>query len=178
MCLKPRSIGVFQNGGYATHVLAPHPQHLVDPGTLDPALAATYACSGITVYSAIRKLMPMPPDEALVLVGAGGLGLSAVAQLQALGHRNTIVVDISRRKAGGGARGRGVGGRRRRRRGRRQGHHRGGGRPGRGDHRPGQRHRQRRRGVRRAAQRRQTGAGRPVRRRAAHPAAADGRSRR
>ncbi len=98
MCLKPRSIGVFQNGGYATHVLAPHPKHLVDPGTLDPALAATYACSGITVYSAIRKLMPMPPDEALVLVGAGGLGLSAVAQLQALGHRNTIVVDISAEK--------------------------------------------------------------------------------
>jgi alcohol dehydrogenase/propanol-preferring alcohol dehydrogenase len=98
MCLKPRSIGVFQNGGYATHVLAPHPKHLVDPGTLDPALAATYACSGITVYSAIQKIMPMPPDEALVLVGAGGLGLSAVAQLRALGHRNTIVVDISAEK--------------------------------------------------------------------------------
>src|SRR5665213_924077 len=44
MCLTPKSLGVFQNGGYATHVLAPHPRHLVDPGTLDPALAATYAC--------------------------------------------------------------------------------------------------------------------------------------
>jgi propanol-preferring alcohol dehydrogenase len=57
-----KSLGVFQNGGYATHVLAPEPRHLVDPGNLDPALAATYACSGITVYSAINKVMPLPPD--------------------------------------------------------------------------------------------------------------------
>jgi alcohol dehydrogenase/propanol-preferring alcohol dehydrogenase len=98
MCLAPRSIGVFQNGGYATHVLAPHPRHLVDPGTLDPALAATYACSGITVFSAVKKVMPLPPDEPLVLVGAGGLGLNALALLKALGHRNTIVVDISAEK--------------------------------------------------------------------------------
>jgi alcohol dehydrogenase/propanol-preferring alcohol dehydrogenase len=98
MCLTPKSIGIFQNGGYATHVVAPHPRHLVDPGTLDPALAATYACSGITVYSAIRKVMPLPPDEPLLLVGAGGLGLSALALLKAMGHRNSIVVDISPEK--------------------------------------------------------------------------------
>jgi alcohol dehydrogenase/propanol-preferring alcohol dehydrogenase len=98
MCLTPRSIGVFQNGGYATHVLAPHPRHLVDPGNLEPAVAATYACSGITVYSAVQKVLPIPPDEPVVLVGAGGLGLNALAILKALGHRNTIVVDISPEK--------------------------------------------------------------------------------
>lgn len=98
MCLAPRSLGVYQNGGYGTHVVAPHPRHLVDPGTLDPAIAATYACSGITVYSAINKLMPMPPDEPIVLVGAGGLGLQAIAVLRALGHRNIVSVDISEEK--------------------------------------------------------------------------------
>ncbi|MGI4950743.1 MAG: alcohol dehydrogenase [Janthinobacterium lividum] len=94
MCLVSRSIGVFQNGGYATHVLAMHPRHLVDPGTLDPAIAATYACSGITVYSAIRKVLPRPPDAAVVLVGAGGLGLLAISVLRALGHESIISVDI------------------------------------------------------------------------------------
>jgi alcohol dehydrogenase/propanol-preferring alcohol dehydrogenase len=98
MCLTPRSLGVYQNGGYATHVIAPHPRHLVDPGTLDPAVAATYACSGITVYSAIRKLLPIAPDEPIVLVGAGGLGLNAIAVLRGLKHRNIIVVDISEEK--------------------------------------------------------------------------------
>ncbi|HET6182658.1 MAG TPA: alcohol dehydrogenase [Acetobacteraceae bacterium] len=98
MCLTPRSLGVYANGGYGTHVIAPHPRHLVDPGTLDPAVAATYACSGITVYSAIQKVMPLAKDEAIVLVGAGGLGLNAIAILKALEHRNIIVVDISEEK--------------------------------------------------------------------------------
>jgi alcohol dehydrogenase/propanol-preferring alcohol dehydrogenase len=98
MCLTPKSLGVFQNGGYATHVLAPHPRHLIDPGTIDPAVAATYACSGITVYSAIKKAMPMPPDEPFIVVGAGGLGMNAIAVLRALGHRNIIVVDVSPEK--------------------------------------------------------------------------------
>jgi propanol-preferring alcohol dehydrogenase len=104
MCQTPRSIGVFQNGGYATHVLAAHPRHLIDPGDIDPALAATYACSGITVYSAVRKVLPLPPDEPVVLVGAGGLGLQAIAVLRALGHRNIISVDISAEKRDAAAR--------------------------------------------------------------------------
>lgn len=36
MCVHAaRSLGVFQNGGYGTHVVAPHPRHLVDLGTLE-----------------------------------------------------------------------------------------------------------------------------------------------
>ena len=98
LCITSRALGVFQNGGYATHVVAAHPRHLVDPGTLDPAVAATYACSGITVYSAIRKVMPLRPDEPIVLVGAGGLGLNAVAILRAMGHARIVVVDVSDEK--------------------------------------------------------------------------------
>ena len=99
MCLEGRSLGVFQNGGYATHVLADGAAAiLIDPGSIDPALAATYACSGITVYSAIKKIMPLPPDSPIVLVGAGGLGLNAIAVLKAMGHRNIISVDISEEK--------------------------------------------------------------------------------
>jgi alcohol dehydrogenase/propanol-preferring alcohol dehydrogenase len=104
MCLNGRSLGVYQNGGYGTHVVAPHPRHLVDPGNLDLAVAATYACSGITVYSAIRKLLPIAPDEPIVLVGAGGLGLNAIAVLKALKHRNIIVVDVSEEKRAGALR--------------------------------------------------------------------------
>ena len=101
MCLTGRALGVYQNGGYGTHVVAPHPRHLVDPGALDPAVAATYACSGITVYSAIRKLLPIAPDEPIVLVGAGGLGLNAIAVLKALKHRRIIVGDVSEAKRAG-----------------------------------------------------------------------------
>src|ERR1700761_402323 len=99
MCaVAARSLGVYQNGGYGSHVVAPHPRHLVDPGTLDPAIAATYACSGITVYSAIKKCLPLAPATPIVLVGAGGLGLNAIAVLKALKHQNIITVDISAEK--------------------------------------------------------------------------------
>lgn len=101
MCATPRSIGIYQHGGYATHVLVPHPHFLLDPGNLDPAVAATYACSGLTAYSAIRKVLPLPPDEPLVVVGAGGLGMNAIAILKALGHHRIIVVDVNAEKRRG-----------------------------------------------------------------------------
>ena len=95
MCQTANSLGIYQNGGYGSHVVAPHPRYLVDPGKLDPAVAATYACSGITVFSAIKKVLPMPLDEPIVVIGAGGLGLNAIAVLKALGHRNIISVDVA-----------------------------------------------------------------------------------
>jgi alcohol dehydrogenase, propanol-preferring len=103
MCTEQQTLGVIRHGGFGSHVVAPHPHYLVDPGTVDPAVAATYACSGITVYGAVRKVMPLAPDDPVVLIGAGGLGLSAIAMLKALGHRAIVSVDIAadKRQAAG-----------------------------------------------------------------------------
>jgi hypothetical protein len=38
--------------------------------------------------SAIRKILALEPDDPIVLVGADGLGLPAIAMLRALGHQN------------------------------------------------------------------------------------------
>ncbi|MER8072973.1 alcohol dehydrogenase [Streptomyces sp. NPDC094034] len=98
LCSQLSSIGVVRHGGFSSHVLVPHWRYLVDPDGIDPAIAATYACSGITVLSAIRKLGRIDPDAAVLLIGAGGLGHSAIAMLRALGHRHIIVVDVDERK--------------------------------------------------------------------------------
>jgi alcohol dehydrogenase/propanol-preferring alcohol dehydrogenase len=98
LCLSQRSLGVMQDGGFASHVVVPHPRYLVDPGDVDPAVAATFGCSGITVLSAIRKVMPLEPDDPVVLLGAGGLGLAAIAMLRALGHVAIVSVDVSAAK--------------------------------------------------------------------------------
>ena len=94
LCPNQRSLGVVQNGGFASHVLVPHPRYLVDPGNVDPAIAATFGCSGITVLSAIRKTMPLEPDDPILLIGAGGLGLQAIGMLLALGHRAILSIDL------------------------------------------------------------------------------------
>jgi alcohol dehydrogenase, propanol-preferring len=86
------------HGGFATHVLVPHPRYLVDLGNLDPALASTFACSGITVLGAIKKLGNIDPESAVLIVGAGGLGHAAIATLIAMDHRNIIVADIDETK--------------------------------------------------------------------------------
>lgn len=98
LCAKPASFGSVRNGGYGERIMVPHPRYLIDPGDLDPALAATYACSGLTVYSAIRKAMPLSLDSPIVLIGAGGLGLAAIAVLKALGYDRIISLDISAEK--------------------------------------------------------------------------------
>ena len=93
LCDKPDAIGVMHHGGFGEQVVVPHSRFLVDPGEIDPAFAATLACSGITVYSAINKIMPLAPGEPVVLIGAGGLGLAAISMLKALGHENIVSVD-------------------------------------------------------------------------------------
>jgi len=98
LCMQGRPLGMRRPGGFGSHVVVPHSRYLIDIGGLDPALAATYACSGLTAYSAIRKAMPVAPDEAIVVVGAGGLGLSGIVILKALGHRNIVVADVSEEK--------------------------------------------------------------------------------
>jgi alcohol dehydrogenase/propanol-preferring alcohol dehydrogenase len=94
LCAVMAPLGVVRDGGFAEQVVVPHPRYLVDPGNVDHALAATYACSGLTVYSAIQKAMPLPPDDPVVLIGAGGLGLAAIAMLRAMGHERIVSLDI------------------------------------------------------------------------------------
>lgn len=98
MCIvKPNSIGVYCDGGYADHITVRHPRYLLDLKGLDPVTAAPYACSGVTTYSAIKKLETVL-DRPIVIFGAGGLGLMALSLLKAMGGKGAIVVDIDANK--------------------------------------------------------------------------------
>jgi alcohol dehydrogenase/propanol-preferring alcohol dehydrogenase len=93
MCYQSSSLGVIRDGGFGSHVIVPNESYLFDFGSLDPALASTFACSGLTVYSAIKKLMPLDRERPVLIIGAGGLGTVAISMLKALNHDNIIVVD-------------------------------------------------------------------------------------
>jgi D-arabinose 1-dehydrogenase-like Zn-dependent alcohol dehydrogenase len=94
LCSKPRNLGVFTAGGYADHLLVPHPRYLFDIGDLPPEQAAPLACSGITTFSALKKVGPLIKNEPIVIIGAGGLGLMCLALHKAMGGFGAIVVDI------------------------------------------------------------------------------------
>jgi alcohol dehydrogenase, propanol-preferring len=94
LCLTPQNVGVFSQGGYATHLLAPHPRHLFDIGNLKPEQAAPLACSGVTAFSALKKVSATLKDEPVVIIGAGGVGLMGVTLARKMGAKEVIVVDI------------------------------------------------------------------------------------
>ncbi len=98
MCVvKPNSIGVYCDGGYADHMTVPHPKYLLNLNGLDPVTAAPYACSGVTTYSALKKIENVLHTP-IVIFGAGGLGLMALSLLKAMGGKGAIMVDIDARK--------------------------------------------------------------------------------
>ena len=98
MCIvKPSALGVYCDGGYADHLTVRHPKYLIDLKGLDPVTAAPYACSGVTTYSALKKV-ESAFDSPIVIIGAGGLGLMALSLLKAMGGKGAIVVDIDAKK--------------------------------------------------------------------------------
>ena len=94
-CPRGRNLSVGLRGGFAREVWVPDERYLIGLGDLDPAWGATLACSGVTSYSAVNKVLPRGEEDVVAVIGAGGVGLMAVAMLKALGHRKIAVVDVS-----------------------------------------------------------------------------------
>ena len=95
LCLgMPANLGVHRDGGYADHIVVPHSRYLLDLQGIEPSAAAPLACSGLTTYSALRKVMDVAAHEPILLIGAGGLGLMCLSLLSALGGKGAVVVDL------------------------------------------------------------------------------------
>jgi len=97
LCDSPKSLGVFQDGGYAEQVLVPHFKYLVKVSGIDLEPAASLACSGLTAYTAVKKANMNSP-EYLVIIGAGGLGLMGIQIAKAITNAKVICVDLDDKK--------------------------------------------------------------------------------
>ena len=93
-----RFLGVNRPGAYSTHVLVPDAKYLIDSAGIDDSFASTLACSALTVYSAIGKVPPPGPKDAVAVLGCGGLGLIAISILRARGVKNIIGCDLDEAK--------------------------------------------------------------------------------
>ncbi len=100
LCNSPRALGVNADGGFATHCLVPGPQYLFAYDGIDEALACTYACSGLTAFGALKKAKAALAGSGgdLLIIGAGGVGLSGVRMAEAVTGVQPIVADIDQSK--------------------------------------------------------------------------------
>ncbi len=92
LCNAPRALGVHRDGGFADHVLVPHPKYLLEFDPLPEDQACTFACSGLTAYSALKKVAGLNSKDPLLIIGAGGVGLSGIRLARELYRDAPLIV--------------------------------------------------------------------------------------
>jgi len=98
LCDKPRSLGIYTDGGYADYVLVPNYKYLVKlDEDMDLDASATLSCSALTAYGAIKNT-DLKPNNNVVIVGAGGLGLMAMQIAKAISGAKIIAMDLDDEK--------------------------------------------------------------------------------
>src|SRR5436853_1368720 len=98
LCDKPRSLGIYNDGGYAQYVLVPSYKYLVKIGNdMDTDTSAPLACAGLTSYGAVKNAN-LKPDDNVVIVGTGGLGLMAIQLAKAITGAKIIAMEIDDQK--------------------------------------------------------------------------------
>ena len=98
LCDKPRSLGVYIDGGYAEYVLVPSYKYLVKITDLDTDVASTLSCSALTAYGAVKNADLKPNDNVVIIGAGGGLGLMAVQLAKAVTGATIIALDLDQEK--------------------------------------------------------------------------------
>lgn len=98
LCSDMRHLGIQRDGGFATHVLVPHPRYLLDVDGIGSSIAGSYMCSGLTAYSALKKMTSAAQEGPLLIVGLGGVGFMALELARSIMERIIVVADIDPKK--------------------------------------------------------------------------------
>jgi alcohol dehydrogenase len=98
LCSTNRHLGISADGGFASHVLVPHPRYLIDYAPLPASFAGALMCSGLTAYSALKRLVPHAARGPALLIGLGGVGMMGLSIARALFPQAPIVADIDAAK--------------------------------------------------------------------------------
>jgi propanol-preferring alcohol dehydrogenase len=98
LCDKPRSLGIYTDGGYAEYVLVPNYKYLVKiRDDMNTDTSAPLPCAGLTAYGAVKNAN-LKPNDNVVIVGTGGLGLMAIQLAKAVTGSKIIAMDLDDKK--------------------------------------------------------------------------------
>ena len=94
VCRVHHHLGTKDPGGFSDCLMVPHPRYLVDYEGLPVEWACTLPCAGLTAYAALRRVGPLRSTDVLLVMGAGGLGQSALALAGALVRGRVVAADV------------------------------------------------------------------------------------
>lgn len=94
LCFGIRRLGFEENGGYAEYVAMPATNFIPYHAAVDPAVMAVIPDAVATPYHALTYMVNLHAGQKVLIVGAGGLGLSAV-QIAGLMGLRAAVADIN-----------------------------------------------------------------------------------
>jgi threonine dehydrogenase-like Zn-dependent dehydrogenase len=81
------------SGSWAEYIYLTEGTTIVSlPESVDSMLAMAFACAGPTVVHALLQLRPIIPEEMVVILGCGPVGLAAAAVAQLAGARRVIMI--------------------------------------------------------------------------------------
>jgi len=82
-------------GGFSSHVLIPTYQYCFDKSGIPDGLAGTYMCSGLTAFSALKKIgTPSTGAKDVLILGLGGVGMQGYNMAKALFGEAPMAADI------------------------------------------------------------------------------------
>ncbi len=91
-------LGVNAQGGFADYVMVPHSKYLLNYDGIPANLAATYMCSGLTAYSALKKVRQPAEGDNILVVGLGGVGMMGMQFAKALFGQYPLGADVDDEK--------------------------------------------------------------------------------
>jgi propanol-preferring alcohol dehydrogenase len=93
-CDTGKMIGHYADGGYADFIAVNERSVLPLPAEIGFEPGATLMCASATALHALRKGR-LKGGESVAVIGAGGLGMSAVQLAKALGARQVFAIDLN-----------------------------------------------------------------------------------
>jgi 2-desacetyl-2-hydroxyethyl bacteriochlorophyllide A dehydrogenase len=96
-CVQGAMLGKHCDGGYAEYIAVPARNAVPVPDEVSLEQAAVLMCSSSTSFHALRKAR-LQPGETVAVLGAGGLGMSAIQLARAFGALEVYAVDINEDK--------------------------------------------------------------------------------
>jgi len=91
-------VRMFGGGGFAEYAIIPYTALAKVPEDVDLKKVAVLGCAGLTAYGAVVNSAKVEAGENVVVIGAGGVGLSIVQMLRVVGAGRIIVIDIVNQK--------------------------------------------------------------------------------